>query len=451
MPSVNSSSMPKVFDSSMVTTPSLPTLSMASASTSPMAASAAELPAIWAISLLSSISLASSLMESTAAATAFSMPRFSPRGLAPAATLRRPSRTSAWARTVAVVVPSPAMSLVLVATSFTSWAPMFSKGSSSSISRAMDTPSLVMVGAPHFLSSTTLRPFGPSVTFTASASLLTPVSRARRAWSSNLRILGISASLRDDGEHVARRQDEHVVALDRDLGAAVLAVQDGVADAHADGDDLAGLLGALARADGQDLALLRLFLGGVGDDQATRGGLLALTGLHDDPIVEGLQVHACRLHWRSPANPGWVSSLPMSSANARPRRLAVATRECQSAHHVGLAGVSRPMAGAGWGWRRCRAVTARRSAAATTRRRRSWRRCRCTSTGWGRTAGCRPRRTPRPGASATCCWPPPRPPGTGPWRPRRGRPFGPWRRARRRRPPESWRRRRPWRRRDASG
>ena len=89
------------------------------------------------------------------------MPRLRAVGLAPAATLRRPSRTSAWASTVAVVVPSPATSLVLVATSLTSWAPMFSKGSSSSTSRAMVTPSLVMVGAPNFFSITTLRPFGP--------------------------------------------------------------------------------------------------------------------------------------------------------------------------------------------------------------------------------------------------------------------------------------------------
>src|ERR671911_101521 len=346
MPSVNSSSMPNVLDSSTVTTPSLPTLSMASASTSPMAGSAAEMAATLAMSSLPSIARAVPSSSSDTALTAASMPFLRSIGAAPAATLRRPSRTSAWASTVAVVVPSPAMSLVLVATSFASWAPMFSKGSSSSISRAIDTPSLVIVGAPHFLSSTTLRPLGPRVTLTASASLLTPVSRARRAWSSNLRILGISGSLLHDGEHVARREDEHVVALDRDLGAAVLAVQDGVADAHADGDDLAVLLGALARADGQDLALLRLFLGGVGDDQATRGGLLALTGLHDDPIVEGLQVHACRLHWRSPANPGWVSSLPMSSANARPRRLAVATRECQSAHPWGLAG-GQPAKGRG--------------------------------------------------------------------------------------------------------
>ena len=89
------------------------------------------------------------------------MPRFRPVGLAPAATLRRPSLIRAWASTVAVVVPSPATSLVLVATSLTSWAPMFSNGSSSSTSRAMDTPSLVMVGAPNFFSITTLRPFGP--------------------------------------------------------------------------------------------------------------------------------------------------------------------------------------------------------------------------------------------------------------------------------------------------
>src|SRR5512145_3019717 len=225
------------------------------------------------------------------------MPFLRPVGLAPAATLRRPSRTRAWASTVAVVVPSPAMSLVLVATSFTSWAPMFSKGSSSSISRAIDTPSLVMVGAPHFLSSTTLRPLGPSVTLTASASLFTPTSRARRASSSNLRIFVISASLHDR-EHVAGRQDEHVVAVDRHLGAAVLAVEDGVADADPDGDDLAGLLGALARPHGDDLALLGLLLGGVGDHQAACGGLLALAGLHDDAIVEGLQSHVCRLRWR---------------------------------------------------------------------------------------------------------------------------------------------------------
>ena len=123
------------------------------------------------------------------------MPRFSSIGLAPAATFRMPFLTMARARTVAVVVPSPATSLVLVATSLASWAPMFSHGSSSSISLAMVTPSLVMVGAPHFLSRTTLRPLGPRVMATASASLLTPASSARRASSSNFSIFALACAV----------------------------------------------------------------------------------------------------------------------------------------------------------------------------------------------------------------------------------------------------------------
>ena len=107
------------------------------------------------------------------------MPRLRSIGFAPATTLRLPSRKIACASTVAVVVPSPAMSLVLLATSRTIWAPMFSVASFSSISLATVTPSLVMVGEPNFLSRTTLRPLGPSVTLTASASWLTP---RRIAW-----------------------------------------------------------------------------------------------------------------------------------------------------------------------------------------------------------------------------------------------------------------------------
>ena len=181
MPSVSSSSRPKVFDSSTVMTPSLPTLSIASAMISPTWGSAAEIDAVAAICSLVSTSLAVMASCSTTRATAFSMPFFRLIGLAPAVTLRRPSRTIAWARTVAVVVPSPATSSVFLATSLTSSAPIFSYGSSSSISLAMLTPSLVMVGAPHFFSSTTLRPLGPRVTLTASARMFIPRSRPRRA------------------------------------------------------------------------------------------------------------------------------------------------------------------------------------------------------------------------------------------------------------------------------
>src|SRR5699024_11571684 len=55
----------------------------------------------------------------------------------------------------------------------------------------METPSLVMVGAPQLFSKTTLRPFGPRVTFTASARVLRPLSRPRRAASPKALIFAI--------------------------------------------------------------------------------------------------------------------------------------------------------------------------------------------------------------------------------------------------------------------
>ncbi len=118
------------------------------------------------------------------ASTEASMPFLRSIGFTPAATNFRPSVNSASASTIAVVVPSPAMSLVLVATSFTSLAPMFSKGSSSSISLETVTPSLVITGPPKLFLSTTTRPDGPSVTFTARASFCTPARIFRLAWSS---------------------------------------------------------------------------------------------------------------------------------------------------------------------------------------------------------------------------------------------------------------------------
>ncbi|CAB5042951.1 unannotated protein [freshwater metagenome] len=198
MPSVSSSSRPKVLLSSTVMTPSLPTLSIASAIRLPTSESPpAEIAAVEAICSLVSTSLAMSRSSSQITLTVFSIPRFKPIGFEPAATLRRPSRTSAWANTVAVVVPSPATSSVFLATSLTSSAPIFSYGSSRSISLAMETPSLVMVGAPHFFSNTTFRPLGPRVTLTASASTFMPRSSERRASSSNAMIFAIGLFLQE--------------------------------------------------------------------------------------------------------------------------------------------------------------------------------------------------------------------------------------------------------------
>src|SRR5512143_1311781 len=71
---------------------------------------------------------------------------------------------------------------------------MFSYGFSSSISLATVTPSWVMVGAPNFLSSATLRPLGPRVVPTAFASISTPRCRRRRASSEKTSCLAAMGS-----------------------------------------------------------------------------------------------------------------------------------------------------------------------------------------------------------------------------------------------------------------
>src|SRR5246127_4669285 len=171
------------------------------------------------------------------------MPRLRSIGFMPAATALAPSRTIAWASTVAVVVPSPAWSLVLEATSLTIWAPMFSNLSSSSISLATVTPSLVMRGAPNDFSMTTLRPLGPSVTFTALARVSTPRSMRSRASPENFTsfaAIGVSSDVRiqmcdrgvrsgDHAHDVGLLHDQEFLAVELDFGAGPFAEQHAIA------------------------------------------------------------------------------------------------------------------------------------------------------------------------------------------------------------------------------
>ena len=146
----------------------------------------AEIVAICSILLLSDpTSFEIFFRLTTISATALSIPRLRSIGLAPAATFFNPAVIIACASTVAVVVPSPAISAVLEATSLTICAPMFSIGSFSSISFATVTPSFVICGAPNFLLIITFRPFGPKVTFTAFAKASTPVFNFSRASTLN--------------------------------------------------------------------------------------------------------------------------------------------------------------------------------------------------------------------------------------------------------------------------
>src|SRR5215210_6088132 len=288
MPSTTSSSVSTLLASSTVMTPSLPTFSMARAIISPISGSPlADTDPTWATSAEVLIFLVLASSSFTTAATALSMPRLRSIGFMPAATALAPSRTMAWASTVAVVVPSPATSLVFEATSRTICAPMFSNLSWSSISLATVTPSLVIRGAPKLLSSTTLRPLGPSVTFTASARMSTPRSIRSRALAPNLTSLAAmsgSSSLLlggglasgglfdrglafEDAHDVGLLHDQELLAIELHLGARPLAEQDAVAGLHVERAQLA-LVVERAGADGDDFALLRLLLGGVGDDDA---------------------------------------------------------------------------------------------------------------------------------------------------------------------------------------
>src|SRR5450631_3580580 len=127
---------------------------------------------------------------------------------------------------------------------------MFSNLSSSSISLATVTPSLVMRGAPNDLSSTTLRPLGPSVTYTALLRMSTPRSILSRASTPNLtsllammcflemfwRVRRLRSHLLGGGHvgqnahDVALLHYQQFLAVEFDLGAGPFAEQHAVAD-----------------------------------------------------------------------------------------------------------------------------------------------------------------------------------------------------------------------------
>jgi hypothetical protein len=117
--------------------------------------------------------------------------------LAPAVTLRTPSAKIAWARIVAVLVPSPTTSPVFSAAWRSICAPRFCSASSRSNSLAMVTPSLQTIGAPHFFWISTDLERGPRVMRTASASCVAPRRIFSRAAERNSTCLCVMACLRN--------------------------------------------------------------------------------------------------------------------------------------------------------------------------------------------------------------------------------------------------------------
>src|SRR5512140_896425 len=89
----------------------------------------------------------------------------------------------------------------------------------------------------------------------------------------------------DHAEDVVLAHDQVLLAVDLDLGPGVLGEEDAVAGLDVEGPDLAVLLD-LAVAHGDHLALDRLLLGRVGDDDAALGLLLLLHALHDEAVLQ---------------------------------------------------------------------------------------------------------------------------------------------------------------------
>src|SRR3989304_2566408 len=205
-------------------------------------------------------------MCSTTASTALSMPRFSAIGLAPAATIFRPLWIIACARMVAVVVPSPATSSVLVATSRTSCAPAFSKGASSSISfaplHAASRLFLIQENLRHYRHLRRSQPFvarGPG--------------------------LNLGRGLLHHGEDVTLPQDQVLLVLDLNLAAGVLGEEHPVAGLDGEGDAPLPVLVPLPGTDGDNLTVLGLLLRGVGQHDPALGPLFFLQRLDDDTVA----------------------------------------------------------------------------------------------------------------------------------------------------------------------
>ena len=78
--------------------------------------------------------------------------------------------------------------------------------------------------------------------------------------------------------------DQEILAVDLDLGAGPFAEQHAIACLEVDRNELAGFV-ATTRTDGDNLALRRLLLGAVGDEDAASGLGIGINTLDNNTIV----------------------------------------------------------------------------------------------------------------------------------------------------------------------
>src|SRR3954447_22305649 len=94
-----------------------------------------------------------------------------------------------------------------------------------------------------------------------------------------------------DAHDVGLLHDQELLTTELHLGARPLAEQDAVAGLDVERAQLA-LVVQRAGADGDDLTLLRLLLGGVGDEDATRGLLFGRHAANENAVMQGTEAHA---------------------------------------------------------------------------------------------------------------------------------------------------------------
>src|SRR5215213_8573870 len=132
----------------------------------------------------------------------------------------------------------------------------------------------------------------------------------------------------DDGEDVAGVEQQQLLTVVLDFGTAVLAEDDDIALGDIERDAVAVVVDPTGTG-GQHLALLRLLLGGVRNDQAGGGGLLCFERLNEDAILERLD-RDCHVQTPFTCYVGWSAMCSRRDvvAGAVPGELAHSTEEC---------------------------------------------------------------------------------------------------------------------------
>src|SRR5215469_14151860 len=108
----------------------------------------------------------------------------------------------------------------------------------------------------------------------------------------------------DHAHDVALLRDDQILAVDFDLGARPFSEQHSIADFDVERTEFAVIVSS-ARPRSNDFAFHRLFLGGIGDDDATCRLLLLLDATDENAILQRSKFHGLLPTSRTSRMRGW--------------------------------------------------------------------------------------------------------------------------------------------------